>query len=982
MIRFPAHFPTLVGLVILALCHCPFAQAQVGKTPSAEAVRFFETKIRPILADNCFRCHGPEKQKGHLRVDSRGSLLQGGELGPAMVVGDADKSLLIKAVRQTDPEFKMPPSGKLTAEQINDLTRWVGMGAPWPGSDKEPVKAVKKTEKEITDKDREHWSFRTIKRPPPPSVKNADWVANPIDAFIAAKLDGKSLAPNPPASKTELARRLYYNLTGLPPTPQEVDAFINDLSPRAYEKLADKLLASPRHGEKWARHWLDVVRYAETNSYERDNPKPHIWRYRDYVIRSFNEDKPYNVFLREQLAGDEMPNPGPDQFIATGFYRLGIWDDEPSDPAQARFDGLDDIVATVGQGILGITVDCARCHDHKIDPILQKDYYRLLSFFHNINHFRNGGPTDEIPIFTSANAKEALAKEMSRIENRRAEVQAKIDAIEAEFQKAGQGKVSIPEKSPISDLKYRFYRDTWEKLPAFDTIKHEDAGVLPSGFFDLGPRTRNEAFGFVYEGSIQIPSRGEYTFFLDSDDGARMIVGDKTILEYDGIHGVGNEKSVKLDLPKGTTPIRLEYFQAQFGYGLYVAWSGPKFSRQLLSALPTNKNSSGDFNTAFKQQGAEVLGQKRFKEYQALKKELETLKNPKLAAISEKALGVTETGPKAPATFVLTRGNPGSPAAKVEPMFPTVLGASVPTIPEPPNGAKTSGRRTALADWITARDNQLTARVMVNRLWQNHFGRGIVRSPNNFGFQGDRPTHPELLDWLASELIDSGWSLRHIHRLIVNSNAYKMSSRGRPEALKADPTNDLFWRFDMRRLSAEEIRDSVLAVSGNLNVKMFGLGVYPEIPKEVLAGQSVPGRGWGKSSPEEQARRSIYVHVKRSLLLPILDAFDLAETDRSAPTRFASTQPTQALLMLNSGFSNKQAEIFAERLRREAGDDLTRQVRLGLNLTTSRSPTDAEVRLGVDLATSLAREEGATPQDALRYFCLMALNLNEFVYLD
>jgi hypothetical protein len=287
-----------------------------------------------------------------------------------------------------------------------------------------------------------------------------------------------------------------------------------------------------------------------------------------------------------------------------------------------------------------------------------------------------------------------------------------------------------------------------------------------------------------------------------------------------------------------------------------------------------------------------------------------------------------------------------------------------------------------LADWITARENPLTARVMVNRLWQHHFGRGIVRSPNNFGFQGDRPTHPELLDWLASEFIDSGWDLKHLHRLIVNSNAYKMSSRSQAEVLKADPTNDLFWRFDMRRLSAEEIRDSVLAVSGNFNAKMFGPGIYPEIPKEVLAGQSVPGRGWGKSSPAEQARRSIYVHVKRSLLLPILDAFDLAETDRSAPTRFASTQPTQALLMLNSGFINSQAEIFAARLRDEAGEDLSQQVRLGLKLTTGRVPDDNEVRRGVELVNTLAREEKATPQAALRYFCLMALNLNEFMYLD
>jgi mono/diheme cytochrome c family protein len=973
-------FPCLPVALLLALP--PASIAQEGKEPNAEALRFFESKVRPILAENCFRCHGPEKQKGHLRLDSRAAILQGGEIGPAMVAGNAEKSLFIKAVRQTDPDFKMPPTGKLTREQIDDLVRWVNAGAPWPGGDKEPPKIAKKTEKEITDKDREHWSYRPVKRPPVPAVKNAAWVANPIDAFIAARLEAKGLAPNPPASKTELVRRLYYNITGLPPTPENVAAFLDGSSPRSYENLADKLLAAPQHGEKWARHWLDLVRYAETNSYERDNPKPHIWRYRDYVIRAFNSDKPYDAFLREQLAGDEMPNAGPDQFIATGFYRLGIWDDEPSDPAQARFDGLDDIVATVGQGLLGMTLDCARCHDHKIDPILQKDYYRMLSFFHNINHFRNGGPTDEIPIFTSPQAKEALAAEVARLSKRKDEVQAKITAIEADFQKSAGGKVNVPARSPIVDLKYRFYRDTWTTLPAFDTVKHEDAGDLPAGFFDLGPRTRNEAFGFVYEGSLVVPARGKYTFHLDSDDGTRLIVGEKAIIEYDGIHGVGKEKTATLELPKGATPIRLEYFQNQGGYGLYAAWSGPNFDRQLLSTPPSAKNSSGDFNAAFAQKGSAVIGQKRFKEYQSLKKELQSLNNPILAAAREKALGVTETGRNPPETFVLTRGNPNTPGAKVEPAFPTVLGFRSPIVPEPPAGWKSTGRRTALADWITSRDNPLTARVMVNRLWQHHFGRGIVRSPNNFGMQGDRPTHPELLDWLASEFIDSGWDLKHMHRLIVNSNAYKMSSRGQPEALKADPTNDLFWRFDMRRLSAEEIRDSILSVSGNLNLKMFGPGIYPEIPKEVLAGQSVPGRGWGKSSPEEQARRSIYVHVKRSLLLPILDAFDLAETDRSAPTRFASTQPTQALLMLNSMFVNNQAEIFADRLRREAGDDLPSQVRLGLNLATSRTPAEAEVRRGVELVTTLAREEGATPQAALRYFCLMALNLNEFMYLD
>jgi mono/diheme cytochrome c family protein len=980
MIRISLHGPAIAGVAIWILSQASAVLGQGDK--NAEAMRFFENKIRPILAEHCYRCHGPEKHKGDLRVDSRSALLTGGELGPAIVAGDAEKSLLVKAVRQSDPDLKMPPTGKLTKEQIEDIARWVNIGAPWPGSEKEPVKTVKKTDREITDKDREHWAFQPIRRPAVPKVVNPHWVANPIDAFIAAKLETKSLKPNPPATKSELIRRLTYNITGLPPTPAEVDAFVKNTSPRAYDELVERLLSSPRYGEKWARHWLDIVRYAETNSYERDNPKPHVWRYRDYVIRSLNEDKPYDVFLCEQLAGDEMPNPGPDQLIATGFYRLGIWDDEPSDPALARFDGLDDIVATVGQGILGLTLDCARCHDHKIDPIPQKDYYRFLSFFSNINHFRNGGPTDETAIYTSPKAKTALDSELARLKKRRDDVQSQIAAIEADFAAAGGNKGTIPPQSPIVDLKYRFFRDTYETLPVFDTIKHEEAGSLPKGFFDLAPRTRNEAFGFVYEGTLVVPKVGKYTFVLDSDDGVRLTVGDRPIITYDGIHGVGKERSVAVDLPKGPTPIRLDYFQNGGGYGLYVAWSGPGFERQYLSVPPSGANSSGDFQSAFQKQGAQVLGPKRFKEYQALKKELETLKNPMQAAGAERALIVTEAGRNPKETFVLTRGNPGAPGAKVDPTFPTVLNARSPQVAELPANVKSSGRRTALANWITSRDNQLTARVMVNRVWQHHFGRGIVRSPNNFGLQGDRPTHPELLDWLASELIDSGWNLKHIHRLIINSNAYKMSSRGESEALRTDPTNDYFWRFDMRRLAAEEIRDSVLATCGNLNLKMYGPGIYPEIPKEVLAGQSVPGRGWGKSPPEEQARRSIYVHVKRSLLLPILDSFDLAETDRSAPTRFASTQPTQALLMLNSEFINKQADIFAERLRREAGDDLTAQVKLGLNLATSRTPTDAEVRRGVDLVTTLAREEGASQAAALRYFCLMVLNLNEFMYLD
>jgi hypothetical protein len=738
--------------------------------PSAEAVRFFESRVRPILADNCFQCHGPKKHRGDLRLDSRAAILSGGDKGPAIVPGRPEKSLLLRAVRYEDADFKMPPSRRLTREQVADLTQWVQMGAPWPGPGAVTTAPPRKGGHQITAKDRAHWAFKPVQRPALPAVKDRAWLANPVDAFILARLEAKGLRPNPPASRQELIRRVTYDLTGLPPTPAEVEAFLKDAARDAYERLVDRLLASPHYGEKWARHWLDLGRFAETNSYERDSPKPNAWRYRDYVIRAFNADKPYDRFLKEQLAGDELEDRDGDTLIATGYYRLGIWDDEPSDPAQACYDGLDDIVTTTAQVFLGLSIDCARCHDHKIDPIPQKDYYSLLAFFHNINHYRGGGPTDEVQL-----------------------------------------------------------------LPGPDGR---------SSFAYLGPEA--------------------------------------------------------------------------------------------------------------KQKG-------------------------RLAGV--RALCVTEAGRQAPDTFVLLRGSPQARGEKVEPAFPLILGGARPVIPPPP-GARSSGRRTILADWLASADNPLPARVLVNRIWQQHFGRGIVRSPNNFGLGGDRPTHPELLDWLASELVRQGWRRKPLHRLILTSNAYQMSSRAESAALAADPANDLLWRFDMRRLTAEEIRDSILAASGGLSLKMYGPGVYPEIPREVLAGQSMPGLGWGKSAPAEQARRSVYVHVKRSLLLPILESFDLAETDRTTPTRFSTTQPTQALGMLNSDFLQQQAALFAGRLRREAGMDPASQVRRALSLATSRPPAAEEVRRGLDLMRALRAEDGVSEEQALTYYCLLVLNLNELMYLD
>ena len=972
--------------LLTALVGMPFAASAADAdkdaegTPTAEQVRFFEAKVRPVLVENCVKCHGPKTQKSHLRLDSRAAAVAGGEQGPAVVPGKPDESLLVTAVRHDD-DLKMPPSKKLPADVVADLSRWVSMGAPWPGQAEEATaapSAVRRGPMTVTQKDREHWAFRPVARPAAPAVKDQGWVRNPVDAFVLAGLEARGLRPNPEADKRALIRRVTYDLTGLPPTPEEVRAFVNDDAPDAYERLVDRLLASPHYGEAWGRHWLDLVRFAETNSYERDDPKPNAWRYRDYVVRALNRDKPYDRFVREQIAGDELPDGGLEGVIATGYYRLGIWDDEPTDLEQARFDSLDDVVATTSQVFLGLTVDCARCHDHKIDPIPQADYYRLLSFFRNVNHYRNGGPTDEAPAFETAAAKAEYEARVRDLARRREAVQAKVEAIENEYLKKSPGGDAGLRRADVEGLRYRFYRDTWDRLPDFDALKPEESGDLPAGRFDLTPRTRDDAFGFVFEGTLVVPASGEYTFTLDADDGARLTVGG-----LDLTHDGGPAKTAVATLPEGRLPVRLDYFQRSAKFGLAVTWSGPGVPRRPLSADPSptgRRQRAADLARLVSTKGKPVLGDARWAQYMALQVTLRALRTERPKG--DAALCVTEAGPVAPETFVMLRGNPHVPGPKVEPAFLTVLDAPAPVIPPPVKGARTTGRRTALADWLTSPSNPLPARVTANRVWQFHFGRGLVRSPNNFGTQGDKPTHPALLDWLASELVSGGWRLKPLHKLILTSNAYRMASSPSAEGLAKDATNDALWRFDPRRLTAEEIRDSVLAMTGSLNPSMHGPGVYPEIPAEVMAGQSVPGKGWGKSSPAEQARRSVYVHVKRSLIMPILEGFDQAETDRSTPVRFSTTQPTQALAMLNGKFLNAQAARLAARLCREAGTDADDRVRLALRLTTGREPTEAETRRGVGLMNDLVGRDGMSPDEALKAFGLVVLNLNEFLYLD
>jgi mono/diheme cytochrome c family protein len=811
----------------------PAAQPQF----TAQQLEFFEREVKPILVASCVRCHGAEKKlKGGLDLSKRDGLLKGGDDGPVISLEQPQESLLLAAINYQS--YEMPPNGKLPQAQIDILTRWVKAGAPWPDAERGIV--VRHGPPVVDEAARQFWSFRPVVRPAIPAVKDKAWVRNPIDAFVLAKLEEKGLQPAPPADEAALVRRASYAVTGLPPSAGDEETRRGGERERNYEALVDGLLASRHYGEHWGRHWLDLVRYAETNSFERDNPKPFAWRYRDYVIRSWNEDKPYDQFIREQLAGDELDQVTPETIIATGYYRLGLWDDEPADPLLAYYDGLDDIVATTGQAFLALTVNCARCHDHKIDPFPQRDYYRLLAFFHGIKHY--GERSDET---VAANSLRSIAtsEEQSQFREVLAEHDRRVAALA-------------------------------EKLRAIDEPIQQ-----------------------------------------------KLVGGERDDFKH----------------PRSRLPILKEHI-------------------------------------------GELLSQAEFDDYAELRRQWDRLQRERPKA-AEQALAVKEDA-EPRETFILLRGNPQNKGDAVEPGFPSVLGVDG-SARKAERAGESSGRRRVLAEWIASSQNQLTARVLVNRLWQYTMGRGIVPSSSNFGYQGTPPTQPELLDWLASEFVAGGMKAKPILRLILTSNTFRMSGQVSAEAAKLDPENDLFSHFDLRRLSGEEIRDSVLAVSGNLNLqKREGPSVYPPIPAEVLAGQSRPGYGWTTSSNQDAAARSVFVHVKRSLALPILASFDSPDPDAPCPVRFTTTQPTQALGMLNSEFLNLQAAVFAKTTLAKAGSDPAAQVRFILQRVLQRTPTETEITRGVTFLAAAQNSEKASAEESLRRFCLLALNLNEFIYLE
>jgi hypothetical protein len=716
----------------------------------------------------------------------------------------------------------------------------LGLAAPAVADD------VKIPDKPITAEERDHWAFQTPRRMPPPALKDRGWGRNPIDAFIMAGMEASELQPAPEPDRPALLRRLRFDLTGLPPSPEEVEAFLRDRSPDAYEKVVDRLLDSPQYGVRQAQHWLDLARYADTDGFEFDQARPNAWRYRDWVVDALNRDMPYDRFIRLQLAGDEVAPEDPSAFIATGFNRCYPDMVDLNDQQLRRQNALNDITETTGLVFLGLTIGCARCHDHKFDPIRQADFYRLQAFFGG-SRFR-----DDYPLATSERRKTYETADRKW----RAEV-AKVQAAILRLEKPVRDRLApgLP-MGALDDAVTAYNKPESERNP------DEVATV-----YDLLSRDR------------RIP-RGDWPRLLDPTAASKRL-----------------EWIAELDRVKKAAP----------------------------RPLPT-------------------------------------------------ARGIDESGPDAPPTFFLRRGELAARGPMVEPAIPSVIRsvADFPTI-APPAGS--SGRRRALAEWLTRPDHPLTARVMVNRLWQEHFSRGLVGTSSDFGKMGDEPSHPELLDWLATELIARGWRLKAVRRLIVTSATYRQSSRPRSAAEReADPENRWLSGQNRRRLDGEAIRDALLSASGRLNPALGGPGVFPPLPPE-LTKLSSKGAIWPVSArTADQDRRSLYVFVRRNLRYPFFEAFDRPDTNASCPKRPVTTIAPQALSLLNSSLSTEGARALAARAEREASQSMDSRVERAYLIALGRRPV-AEEKL---LARRFLTSGGSSFAD----LCLALINLNEFVYID
>ncbi len=884
-----------LGLVLLGV-----AQAQSS-----------DKEVLPILRQKCFQCHSEALQMSGLDLRTRESMLKGGDKGPAIVPGNAGGSRLYRRVAGLEkPPMPMAPLPALTSQEVAALKAWLDQGAKWGVADTPPPAPTAAggygkdyKERVITAEDRNWWAFRKPVRHPVPSVAEARFASNPIDAFVRQGLDQKGLAPAPPADRNTLVRRAYLDLLGLLPTPQEVDAFVYDANPRAYENLIDKLLASPHYGERWGRFWLDVTRYADSSGYEHDRDIANAWRFRDYVIKAFNQDKPYNRFVLEQIAGDELEDRDYDSLIATSYYRIGprVRFREKDNPYY-RYEYLDDLIRTTFQGFMGLSVNCARCHDHKFDPITRKDYYRSMAMlFGYVDVDHPLAPADQVAAY------ERVKKE---VDDETRPLRRQIAQIEAPYKKAAYERrlAKFPEEIRIAvktpdDKRTPGQRLLAAQITSLDVDPDAAANVnaVPANYRSMvkvseaDDKVRQKLLAEIQEIQKRLPPP------LPVAEGIRD--GDYRLTP----DGAGDEP-----LPgKGD----------RFNYGVDCCF------------LPQPGRAFQVPPVYFGANGMDVAEDQK--------------------------------------SFV------------VEPGYLTVLvnGTPPPLARPPQNGQVSSGRRRALAEWMASPENPLTPRVIVNRIWHWHFGRGIVPTPGNFGKMGLPPSHPELLDWLATEFVGQGWSIKKMHRLIMTSQTYQMaSSFYQATNVEKDPTNVQLWRFPLRRLEAEAIRDAILSASGKINLEAGGEGFFPPIPSSVREGYRQGKWELTKEDPSNW-RRSVYTYWKRGLKYPMFEVLDQPDLNVTCEKRNVTTVPTQALTLLNNEFVLLQAGYLAERALREAGNDPAKQIGQLYRIALSRPPTEKEL---ASYLTFFQKQRDYHHADlpALTDVAHVVLNANEFVYIN
>jgi hypothetical protein len=846
----------------------------VAKAPfQAEQLDFFELRVRPVLADNCIKCHGTKKQSSGLRLDSRDAVLKGGDNGPAVVAGKPDESLLIQAVAHTHEELKMPPSGKLSEPAVAILRQWVAEGAPWPtASTGKPGSAAQADQAPANGA--AQWAFQPVRQPALPAVKDRTWIRTPVDRYVLAQLERAGIAPSPRADQRTLIRRATIDLWGIPPTPEEVDRFVADSAPDAFERLVDRLLASPRYGERWGRHWLDVARYADTKGYVfvQDRRYPYAYTYRDYVISAFNSDLPFDQFVREQLAADRLVN-GDDRraLAAMGFLTVG-----------RRFlldqnEIIDDRIDVVCRGFLGLTVTCARCHDHKFDPIPTDDYYSLYGVF------ASSVEPDDLPLLSSRGSTTQVAD----YERKLAEaIKARDDYLAArrnDFLGDIQSRLSQYFSAAASldfDPRSRLF-DERARAAGLSTRRLRGVMRLWKNGISSASAATDPVLG-PWHAFAALPSAG---FALKAAEVQRALAESKDP-KAAKVHPL--VLKVVLGSPPSAMSAVVDRYAALFA--------------ELESRLRKLRRSSGDGAASLAEPEWESLRQALFEKGGVLavgpeqsRLFLDQTQGNRLAQYNGVIQELNSTHPAAPARamvlndaakpvdpHVFVRGNPGRPGKAVLRQFLQVVAG-----PDRKAFASGSGRLD-LAQAIADSRNPLTARVLVNRVWQWHFGKGLVTTPSDFGLRSDPPSHPALLDDLALSLMNSGWSIKSLHHRIMLSSTYQQSSGPRPEALKSDPENRLLWRFNRQRLDFEAMRDSVLAVSGALGPGFGG-------PSSPL------------TSPAFATRRTVYGLIDRQNLDGTYRTFDFAVPDATSPRRFVTTVPQQALFLMNSPFLHEQA---------------------------------------------------------------------------